>query len=117
MTSLNELPQDLPIPIDDGACDHLVGTHLPDLALSTTNNDLVNFLSLSGYVVIYLYPMTGRPDISLPVGWDQIPGARGCTPQSCSFTDHFEEIQQLNATVLRFSPLRTGLGCLINTGA
>ena len=103
MSSLNELPLDLPIPIDDGACDHLVGIHLPDLELSTTNNDQVNFLSLSGYVVIYIYPMTGRPDILLPDGWDQIPGARGCTPQSCSFRDHFKEIKKLNANVYGLS--------------
>jgi peroxiredoxin len=107
VTSLNELPQGLPIPIDDGACDHLVGIHLPDLELSTTHNDKINFLSLSGYVVIYIYPMTGRPDIALPDGWDQIPGARGCTPQSCSFRDHFQEIKKLNAIVYGLSSQST----------
>ncbi|NRB43088.1 MAG: peroxiredoxin [Pseudomonadales bacterium] len=107
MSPLDELPLDLPIPIDDGACDHLVGIHLPDLELSTTYNDQVNFLSLSGCVVIYIYPMTGRPEVTLPDGWDQIPGARGCTPQSCSFRDHYQEIEKLNATVYGLSTQST----------
>jgi peroxiredoxin len=107
MTLLNELPQNLPIPIDDGACDHLLGIHLPELALSTTHNDQISFLSLSGYVVIYIYPMTGRADMALPNGWDQIPGARGCTRQSCSFRDHFQEIKKLNASVYGLSSQST----------
>ncbi len=107
MSLLNELPQNLPIPIDDGACDHLVGMHLPDLDLHTTNNDQVNFSNLSGYIVIYVYPMTGRPDIELPSGWDQIPGARGCTPQSCSFRDHYQEIKELDSQVFGLSTQST----------
>ncbi len=107
MSSLNELPQDLPVPIDDGACDHLLGVGLPDIALSTTNYNQVNFSALKGYTVIYIYPMTGRPDIALPDGWDQIPGARGCTPQSCSFRDHYQEIKALNAQVFGLSTQTT----------
>lgn len=107
MTSLNKLPHDLPKPIDDGACDHLSGMHLPNLLLPTTHHDQVNFMTLSGYVVIYIYPMTGRPDIELPDGWDQIPGARGCTPQSCSFRDHYEELKNLNAVVFGLSTQTT----------
>ncbi|MGK0247508.1 MAG: peroxiredoxin [Oleispira sp.] len=107
MTLLNELPQNLPKPIDDGACDHLSDMHLPNLALATTNHDQVNFANLSGYVVIYIYPMTGRPDTELPDGWDQIPGARGCTPQSCSFRDHHEELKKLNAVVFGLSTQTT----------
>jgi peroxiredoxin len=107
VTLLNELPQDLPKPIDDGACDHLSDMHLPNLALSTTNHDQVNFSNLPGYVVIYIYPMTGRPDKELPDGWDQNPGARGCTPQSCSFRDHHEELKKLNAVVFGLSTQTT----------
>ncbi|RKZ67177.1 MAG: peroxiredoxin, partial [Gammaproteobacteria bacterium] len=77
MSSLSELPSDLPVPVDDGACSHLNGMSLPDLSLASTKGGEVNISSLSGLTVIYIYPMTGRPDIPLPDGWDQIPGARG----------------------------------------
>ncbi len=103
MSSLTDLPHDLPIPTDDGACDHLPGMQLPDLALQTTHGMQVNFSSLPGIVVIYAYPMTGRPDSDLPAGWNQIPGARGCTPQSCSFRDHFRDIKKLHASVYGLS--------------
>ena len=107
MSSFNQLPRDLPYPIDDGACDHLEGISLPDIALLATNNERVNFSEISGRVVIYLYPMTGHPDAELPDGWDQIPGARGCTPQSCSFRDHYEELRSLNASVYGLSTQTT----------
>lgn len=107
MTSLNELPEDLPIPEDDGACDHLIGMRLPNLSLLTTNDATVNFSTISESTVIYIYPMTGRPDTELPDGWDQIPGARGCTPQSCSFRDHYSELKDLNATVFGLSTQTT----------
>ncbi len=103
MSSLTDLPHDLPVPTDDGACDHLPGMRLPDLALPTTQGNRVNFSSLPGAVVIYAYPMTGRPGIDLPAGWNQIPGARGCTPQSCSFRDHFGDLQKLHASVYGLS--------------
>lgn len=101
--SLNELPLDLPKPIDDGACSHLSGMQLPNFTLPTTNNDLINFSAISGHVVIYIYPMTGRPNTELPSGWDDIPGARGCTPQSCSFRDHYSEFKQLDTVVFGLS--------------
>lgn len=107
MTTLSELPSDLPIPEDDGACDHLEGMLLPELFLISTDNDQINLSDLSGLTVIYIYPMTGRPDVSLPDGWDQIPGARGCTPQSCSFRDNHDELKQLNATVYGLSSQST----------
>ena len=103
MKTLTDLPKDLPIPSDDGACDHLQNTKLPSIKLSTTNNSQVDFSSVSGLVVIYLYPMTGRPDVALPVGWDEIPGARGCTPQSCSFRDHYSELKALSTSVYGLS--------------
>jgi peroxiredoxin len=81
--------------------------HFPNLVLATTNHDQVNFANLSGYVVIYIYPMTGRPDTELPDVWDQIPGARGCTPQSCSFRDYHEELKKLNAVVFGLSTQAT----------
>jgi peroxiredoxin len=107
MTTLSELPPDLPIPIDDGACDHLEGTSLPNLSLASTKGGEINLSSLSGLTVIYIYPMIGRPDTPLPDGWDQIPGARGCTPQSCSFRDLHEELSKLNATIFGLSTQST----------
>jgi peroxiredoxin len=97
------LPPDLPIPIDDGAAAHLEGSCLPDLALASTDGASVNLHDLNGLWVIYVYPMTGRPGLALPDGWDGIPGARGCTPQSCGFRDHYGELQALNAGVFGLS--------------
>jgi peroxiredoxin len=103
MTNLNQLPTDLPIPQDDGAANHLVGMRMPDLFLRATTNKQFNPGDFKGRLVIYCYPMTGRPDVALPEGWDQIPGARGCTPQSCSFRDHYQELQALGAEVVGLS--------------
>ncbi len=103
MTNLNQLPTDLPIPQDDGAANHLVGMRMPDLILRATTNKQFNLGDFKGRLVIYCYPMTGRPDVALPEGWNQIPGARGCTPQSCSFRDHYQELQALGAEVVGLS--------------
>ncbi|MEY3497889.1 MAG: alkyl hydroperoxide reductase/Thiol specific antioxidant/Mal allergen [Pseudomonadota bacterium] len=103
MTNLNQLPTDLPVPQDDGACNHLVGMPLPNVALLATDGSMVNLSQLPGRLVIYCYPMTGQPNVPLPEGWDQIPGARGCTPQSCAFRDHYQELQALNANVFGLS--------------
>ncbi len=89
------LPDNLPVPQDDGAARHLAGMRMPDLALSATDGSAVNLAKLSGRTVVYAYPRTGRPDATLPTGWDAIPGARGCTPQSCGFRDHFAELTSL----------------------
>ncbi len=107
MTQLTQLPDDLPAPVDDGGCDHLKGMALPDLSLSSTHGGNVNLSEINGRVVIYIYPMTGRPDVALPDGWEQIPGARGCTPQSCSFRDHHKELQELGATLFGLSTQST----------
>jgi peroxiredoxin len=107
MPNFNELPKDLPVPIDDGACDHLPGLSLPSINLPASSGDIVNLAELPGWVVIYCYPMTGRPGIPLPDRWDQIPGARGCTPQSCSFRDHHNELKALNAQVFGLSTQST----------
>ena len=93
----------MPRPVDDGACDHLLGMYLPDVTLASTQGDEVNLSLLRGLTVIYIYPMTGRPGVPLPDGWDQIPGARGCTPQACAFRDHSAELKQLNARVFGLS--------------
>jgi peroxiredoxin len=89
------LPADLPVPLDDGAARHLPGMRLPDLALTATDGTSVNLAKLKGRTVVYLYPRTGRPGQALPEGWDAIPGARGCTPQSCAFRDHYAELKSL----------------------
>ncbi len=76
-------------PKDDGAASHLVGMVMPRMSLPSTSGGMVDVGCLTGLSVIFFYPMTGRPDIPLPEGWDEIPGARGCTPQSCAFRDHY----------------------------
>ena len=106
-SGLHTLPPDLPVPQDDGAAAHLTGLHLPDLALPATDGTQVNLARLPGRHVIYIYPMTGRPDRALPDGWSEIPGARGCTPQSCSFRDHYAELQALNTGVFGLSTQTT----------
>ena len=89
------LPPNIPVPEDDGATRHLTGIKLPDLALPATSGGPVNLSKLKGRTVLYIYPRTGVPGQALPTGWDTIPGARGCTPQSCSFRDHFGELKRL----------------------
>jgi peroxiredoxin len=98
------LPPDLPVPIDDGAADHLQGADLPSLSLPSTSGAVVDLTEAAkGTLVLYCYPRTGRPGEPLPPGWDEIPGARGCTPQSCAFRDHFAELQALGGAVLGLS--------------
>jgi peroxiredoxin len=91
----NVLPPNIPAPQDDGAARHLAGMKLPDIALPATTGPAVNLSELKGRTVVYIYPRTGVPGQDLPPGWDAIPGARGCTPQSCGFRDHFAELQRL----------------------
>ena len=94
------LPPGIPIPQDDGAARHLAGATLPDLALPATDGAPVNLSRLKGRTVIYIFPRTGVPGVDPPTGWDQIPGARGCTPQSCAFRDHFSELTRLGVAHL-----------------
>lgn len=82
----------LPRPVDDGAARHLPGVAVPAVALPATDGSEATLASLRGRTVAYTYPMIGRPGTPLPDGWDEIPGARGCTPQSCSFRDHHAEL-------------------------
>lgn len=102
-TAYTSLPDDLPIPADDGACSHLNEVTLPPLALNTTAGSALNLKDLNGTTVLYFYPMTGQPDVRLPQGWDDIPGARGCTPQSCCFRDHHQELLDLQTKVYGIS--------------
>jgi peroxiredoxin len=94
------LPENLPVPQDDGAAVHLTDMALPDIALAATDGGSVNLSKLAGRTVVYVYPRTGRPGQALPTGWDSIPGARGCTPQSCGFRDHFAELKALGVGTL-----------------
>jgi peroxiredoxin len=83
----------IPAPQDDGATDHLPGTAWPEIALAGTDGAVHDLSASKGRVVVYVYPRTGVPGEPNPDGWDQIPGARGCTPQSCSFRDHAAELK------------------------
>src|SRR5262249_20905523 len=89
------LPSGLPVPEDDGAARHLPDARLPDIDLPATNGGAVNLAKIKGLTVLYVYPRTGVPGVDAPPGWDDIPGARGCTPQSCGFRDHFAELKAL----------------------
>ena len=101
--NLYELPEDLPVPEDDGACDHLPGMRLPSVPLNSTAARQVDLASLSGRTVVYCYPRTGKPDVEPPPGWNEIPGARGCTLQSCAFRDRHRELQGLGARLFGLS--------------
>jgi peroxiredoxin len=115
MSDYTQLPADLPVPVDDGAADGLLGKEVPDLALPTTSAtrptvrdaDASAELRLTdlavGLLVAYVYPMTGTPGQPLPHGWDDIPGARGCTPQSCAYRDALAHFERLGATVVGIS--------------
>lgn len=90
----------IPPPPADGAMDHMTGLALPRVLLPATDGRTIDLATLAGRVVVYGYPMTGRPDIALPDGWDGIPGARGCTPQSCAFRDHHADLVAAGATAV-----------------
>jgi peroxiredoxin len=95
---LLRLPEGLPVPVDDGAASHLPGRAMPALSLSATDGRQVALDALgSGRTVVYIYPMTGRPGVDLPEGWDDIPGARGCTPESCAFRNLYTDLQGAGA--------------------
>jgi len=100
MNDLLQLPADLPVPEDDGACKHLPGKELPGLALLATSGREVRLDEASqNPAVFFFYPRTGRPGQKIPPTWDQIPGARGCTPHSCGYRDHFAEFRQRGMAV------------------
>jgi peroxiredoxin len=99
-TDFRDLPEGLPVPEDDGAADGLTGRALPPVTLEATSGDPVDlFEAAQGTLVLYVYPRTGTPGQPLPAGWDEIPGARGCTPENCSFRDHAAELAELGTRV------------------
>jgi peroxiredoxin len=103
-TSLTDLPANLPRPKDDGRARHLKGRAIPDIALPSTANRQVNLSKITApRTVVYCYPMTGQPGKPLPQGWDDIPGARGCTPETCGFRDHHKDLAKLQAEVFGVS--------------
>lgn len=93
------LPPGLPAPVDDGAADHLVGATLPHLVLPSSRRDV----DIADVDVLYVYPRTGKPGEAPLPGWDEIPGARGCTPQSCAFRDRHGAFDELGLTVAGLS--------------
>jgi peroxiredoxin len=90
----------IPSPIDDGAASHLVGKRITSVPLAATDGTSVDLSALPGLVVVYAYPRTGIPGIENPPGWDLIPGARGCSPQSCAFRDRFADLKALGVNHL-----------------
>ena len=103
-----KLPPGLPAPLDDGGAAHLQGAVLPSIPLPATSGREVDLSAQPGRTVLYCYPRTGRPDEPPPEGWNEIPGARGCTPQSCAFRDHHQELASLGARVFGMSTQPTG---------
>ena len=98
MSDYQQLPDNLPAPPDDGAADHLPGAAMPSVVLRDTSQNEVALDQLGpGRTVVYLYPLSGRPGVDLPDGWDAIPGARGCTPEACGFRDHHADLQAAGA--------------------
>jgi peroxiredoxin len=99
------LPEDLPIPEDDGACDHLPRARIPAFSLRATTGGELDLAELTarGSSVLFIYPRTGKPGDPLPPGWDLIPGARGCTPQSCAFRDLHGEYEARGVRVIGLS--------------
>ncbi len=98
------LPEDLPRPADDGAANHLSGAVVPSVALAATSGGDVDLAAAArDLLVAYVYPRTGTPGQALPEGWDDIPGARGCTPQSCAYRDALSEFRQLGAELVGIS--------------
>jgi len=93
-SSYLDLPENLPVPLDDGAADHLDGVELKPVFLKATNEEVIDLARLKGITVVFIYPMTGVPGVALPDGWDDIPGARGCTPQACSYRDNYPKLKK-----------------------
>lgn len=105
---LTTLAPNLPVPVDDGASDHLPGMAVPSIRLRSTKDRWVDLSKEPGSrIVVYCYPRTGRPDQPTPDGWDAIPGARGCTPETCGFRDHHQDLRKLGAEVFGLSTQTT----------
>jgi peroxiredoxin len=108
-TNLHQLPPDLPAPADDGACDHLPGSRVPSVRLASTGGGVVDLAEVAQRpTVFFFYPRTGEPGQAAGPEWDAIPGARGCTPQSCGFRDLHREFTKLTVSVFGISTQETG---------
>ncbi len=106
--NLYELPKNLPVPVDDGACNHLTGMTVPSIPRRSTKGRTVDISRITlPRTVVYAYPRTGEPDKDPPPGWNEIPGARGCTPETCAFRDHYKEMKALGAEVFGLSSQTT----------
>jgi len=105
--SVYTLPPGLPVPVDDGACDHLPGTPLPAVTLTSTAGGTVRLDRVAGRAVFFFYPRTGEPGRSAGPEWDAIPGARGCTPQTCGFRDLHREFAALGVQIFGVSSQTT----------
>jgi peroxiredoxin len=107
MSDYASLPPDLPVPEDDGAADHLPGAELPSVSLPIAGGGQFDLrgAAASGTLVAFVYPRTGTPGVPLPPGWDDIPGARGCTPHSCAYRDRHEDFTALGAVVVGISAM------------
>ena len=101
------LPAGLPIPVDDGACRHLPGHAVPQIGLASTSGREIFLSDLPGRTVVFCYPRTGAPGQPVPAGWDEIPGARGCTPEACAFRDLHTQIREAGAGVVGMSTQST----------
>jgi len=102
--NLSSFPSNLPEPKDDGACNHLLNTNLPSISLANQDGILLKLKRNDTFrIILYCFPMTGHPEKPLPTGWNNIPGARGCTPQACSFRDHYDDLIKLNAIPIGLS--------------
>jgi peroxiredoxin len=106
---LYKLPADLPVPSDDAACNHLRGQRIPSVALISTQNREVRLDQQPSewWVIVYAYPRTGRPDRETPRGWNEIPGARGCTPETSGFRDEYAAFQARGLTIYGLSTQST----------
>ena len=101
---LHTLPEGLPVPVGDGAADHLPGAAVPHVRLVSNTGESIDLADAArALLVLYVYPRTGRPGEPSPPGWDAIPGARGCTPQSCAFRDHIADLAAHGAAVMGLS--------------
>jgi peroxiredoxin len=108
VNDLDVLPDDLPVPVDDGACAHLVGLRLPSLTLPATDGTPVDLSAIPGRVVVFVYPRTGQPGLPpLIANWNQVPGARGCTPQTCGYRDRYAEFATLGIRLFGLSTQTT----------
>ncbi len=104
MTTYEQLPGSLPEPVADGAADHLLGLRIPSISLPATSGQPTDLSEIqSSWTVLYVYPMTARPGFDMPEGWDNIPGARGCTPQSCGFRDYYSQISKFDVSIFGLS--------------